>query len=829
MPVEVPAMTTVANTPSVAAAAPAATERAPAEPGVLLSFLPAPRGPRRFALLIVVLSLVVCAALAPFAGRPLARVDAFIPAYEAALMVCDLLTAALLFGRLKYMPSQALLVLASGYLFTAAMVAVHALSFPGAFSPMGLLGAGAQTTAWVYMFWHSGFPIAVLGYALLKESGTAAGVSGRLSTQSIWAAPVIAVASAVGLALLATAGQDLLPAVMHDNGYTGAMIGVVSTVWALCVLALAALWGRRRHSILDIWLMVILCVWLCDVALSAVLNAGRFDLGFYAGRIYGLAAGGALLIVLLLDSDSLYAQSAGQRVFDTSVDLILVVDRRGNFLQVSPSSAAILGLHPDEMVGRNAVDFIWQDDLEHTRGEMRQARRGCEMRCFDARYVHRDGRLIALSWTGVWSEREQRYFFIGRDVTARKEAEDEVRRLNRELEDRVRQRTAELAAARDKLEELHTAEVRYRVLLDSVADYAIFTLDAEGYVENWNGGAERLQGYRAEEIIGRHFSVFYTEDDQLRQHPFHELEVAATRGRYEEEGWRVRKDGSQFWASVTITGVRGADGALFGFAKVARDMTQRRKADEAIRHLNQELEQRVADLRAANSELESFSYSVSHDLRAPLRAIDGFARILLEDHVDAMPAEARRLLEIVRRNSQRMGHLIDDLLAFSRLGRQKLKAEPVHLKALVRQIMEELEAECRGRTVELTVGELGVTPGDPALLKQALTNLLSNAVKFTRNREVATIEVGRRTEPQNGAVYYVRDNGAGFDMQYADKLFAVFQRLHRREDYDGTGVGLAIVQRVINRHGGRVWAEAAVDKGATFYFTLPEVADERVA
>jgi light-regulated signal transduction histidine kinase (bacteriophytochrome) len=234
--------------------------------------------------------------------------------------------------------------------------------------------------------------------------------------------------------------------------------------------------------------------------------------------------------------------------------------------------------------------------------------------------------------------------------------------------------------------------------------------------------------------------------------------------------------------------------------------------------------ERTAELVAANKELDAFSYSVSHDLRAPLRAIDGYARMLEEDYGHTLDAEGNRLLGVVRRNTQRMGQLIDELLAFSRLGREPLRTRPVKLNDLVKQIVEETRAEHSGRIIDIVIGSLGIAEVDPALLKQALVNLLTNAIKFTRDNPAATIEIGSISQIDRGEpiTYYVRDNGAGFDMQYYDKLFGIFQRLHSNAEYPGTGVGLAIVQRVIHRHGGRIWAEAKPGEGATFYFTLEQ-------
>jgi light-regulated signal transduction histidine kinase (bacteriophytochrome) len=242
-----------------------------------------------------------------------------------------------------------------------------------------------------------------------------------------------------------------------------------------------------------------------------------------------------------------------------------------------------------------------------------------------------------------------------------------------------------------------------------------------------------------------------------------------------------------------------------------------------LQQAHDELEQRViertAQLEAANRELEAFSYSISHDLRAPLRAINGFARILLEEHAPDLGEETQEYCQLMRDNAQHMGQLIDDLLAFSRLSRQALSKQPVPPEDLVRQALHDLHAMQEERHIDFRIGALPHCQADPVLLKQVLVNLLSNALKFTSQRQVAVIEVGCR-EAAGEHVYFVKDNGVGFNMAYADKLFGVFQRLHRAEEYEGTGVGLAIVQRIIHRHGGRIWAEAIVSQGATFFFTL---------
>jgi PAS domain S-box-containing protein len=410
------------------------------EHAVFLSTVPAGRDDRRLALAVVVVSLLIFLGLAPFARQPLPPVWPFVPIYESALVISDLITAAILLIQFNILRSRALLALASGYLFTAMMAIAHALTFPGLFAPTGLLGAGPHSTAWLYVFWHGGFPLAVIAYALLKRRNDAMGPSGRSVRGAVVACIGAVVAAAVGLTLLATAGQALLPDIMAGNSNTAALTVVVSAGWMLALVALLLLlWLRRPHTVLDLWLMVVMCAWLFDVALSAILNGARFDLGFYAGRAYGLMAGSFVLLVLLTETGALYAQLAilfeaehqerrreaeeRRRIFETSLDLILVTDRKGNLVRVSPSSLAIIGYCPEDMIGRNAVDFIHAGDLDATRNEMRLARHGKQMRNFATRYLHKDGRIVTLAWSGVWSEPEQRHFFIGRDVTEQKRTE----------------------------------------------------------------------------------------------------------------------------------------------------------------------------------------------------------------------------------------------------------------------------------------------------------------------------------------------------------------------------------------------------------------------
>jgi diguanylate cyclase (GGDEF)-like protein/PAS domain S-box-containing protein len=416
------------------------------EQPTFLTTRPAERGQRRLALLIALFSLSIFIAAAPFARVQLPECWAFIPLYQSALIINDLITTVLLFAQFKILKSRSLLVLACGYLFTALIAFVHLLTFPGAFSQTGLLGAGPQTTAWLYMFWHGFFPLTVIAYAALKDrGGKAKTLAKSRDAGAIACAVSIVVVAICAVTLLTTIGQNFLPSLMLGNHYTAAMIAVVSTVWMFSIAALLILWMRRSRASLDLWLMVVMSAWIFDIALSAVFNAGRFDLGFYVGRLYGLLATTLVLLTLLYEMTGMYARLArllkveqhehqrdmeeGQRIFETSLDLILVTDRQGNFVRVSPSSRAILGYQPEELVGHSAVKFIHHDDLDATRNEMRAARRGRETRNFETRYRHKAGRSVTLAWTGVWSEPEQRHFFIGRDMTEAKKAEEKLRYL----------------------------------------------------------------------------------------------------------------------------------------------------------------------------------------------------------------------------------------------------------------------------------------------------------------------------------------------------------------------------------------------------------------
>jgi light-regulated signal transduction histidine kinase (bacteriophytochrome) len=297
------------------------------------------------------------------------------------------------------------------------------------------------------------------------------------------------------------------------------------------------------------------------------------------------------------------------------------------------------------------------------------------------------------------------------------------------------------------------------------------------------------------------------------------------------ENVRVRKDGTRIEVSTTISPIKDSSGAIIGASNITRDITQRKTDEREIRKLNDELEERVvqrtAQLEEANKELEAFTYSVSHDLRAPLRHIAGFSGLLLEEFGSTLDSQAQHYVRRIEDGTRRMGQLVDELLSLARVGRQSTNLQTTDLNSMVEEVVAILKPEWNDREIEWRIADLPSATCDPTLMKLVFQNLLSNALKYSRPRPRAVIEVGT-TEADGQNVIFVRDNGVGFNMKYRDKLFGVFQRLHRAEEFEGTGVGLATVQRIIKKHGGRVWADGELDRGATFYFTVESTAPAKV-
>ena len=484
--------------------------------------------------------------------------------------------------------------------------------------------------------------------------------------------------------------------------------------------------------------------------------------------------------------DGLGPMEIFRRFISTTDDFaIFALDPQGLIMTWNPGAERIKGWTPKEVIGRHLSTFYPAADVAAHKPRYVLRRATEEGRFEDEGWrVRKDGSMF---WANavVTAVRDDAGNLMGfvkvtRDLTARRHSEDALRQ----------------------------SEERYRLFIESVKDYAMFVLDSTGHIMSWNQGAERLKGYRPEDIVGRHFSVFYTKADRDRHHPEEELAIALREGRYEEEGWRVKKDGTQFWANVTITALFDSDRRHIGFAKVTRDLTERKRAEEGLRH-------RAESYAELNRELDAFSHSVAHDLRAPLRAIQALTEHILEDARPRLAEDDVRSLEAILGSSRQMSLLVQDLLDLSLTARQAPRRVDVDLSALVQRAVEERKAYYPDRRVEVHVQPGLHAEADERLIHLALTNLVDNAIKFTRG-PTALVEFGRDPD----GAFFVRDQGVGFPPEMAPRLFQPFARLHSGLEFPGTGIGLTIVDRIVRRHGGRVWAESHEGKGTTFRFTL---------
>jgi PAS domain S-box-containing protein len=382
----------------------------------------------------------------------------------------------------------------------------------------------------------------------------------------------------------------------------------------------------------------------------------------------------------------------------------------------------------------------------------------------------------------------------------------------------VRRRVeAELRRARDELQ-IEVAERTQQASLLNLTHDTIFVRDVNHVVTYWNRGAQELYGWTSQEAIGQRSRDFL---QTVFPAPVDDIETELLRtGRWEGELTRTKADGTQVVVSSRWSLRRDEQGRPAAILETNNDITPRKRREEEVQRLNEELARRSTELAGANKELEAFAYSVSHDLRAPLRHMAGYTELLQKRISSNLDEKGRRYVEAILDSAKRMGNLIDDLLAFSRIGRAETRMSTVSLEQLVKEALADVRQETDGRNIVWSIGALPDLYGDRSMLKLALVNLLSNAVKFTRTRAPAEIEVGSADANGGEVVVFVKDNGVGFDMKYVNKLFGVFQRLHQSDAFEGTGIGLATVQRIIHRHGGRVWAEGVADAGATFYFSV---------
>jgi len=383
----------------------------------------------------------------------------------------------------------------------------------------------------------------------------------------------------------------------------------------------------------------------------------------------------------------------------------------------------------------------------------------------------------------------------------------------------VRRRVeAELLQARDKLEIEVTERTQQASLLNLTHD-TIFVRDMSDVITYWNHGAQELYGWTAEDAIGKNSqqllqTVFPAPVDDIR------AELLRT-DRWEGELRKTRANGTQVVVASRWSLRRDEQEQAVAILETNNDITDRKRREQEIESLNQELAKRSTELESINKELEAFAYSVSHDLRAPLRHMAGYTELLQKKASSGLDQKSNHYILMMLEAAKRMGNLIDDLLAFSRIGRAETQKTLVSLGQLVREALTEVRQDTEGRNIVWKIGALPDFYGDRSMLRLVLVNLISNAIKFTRTRPQAEIEIGSANGNGDELIVFVRDNGVGFDMKYVNKLFGVFQRLHQAHEFEGTGIGLATVQRIIHRHGGKVWAEGMVESGATFYFSAP--------
>ncbi|ANE53376.1 histidine kinase [Flavisolibacter tropicus] len=482
---------------------------------------------------------------------------------------------------------------------------------------------------------------------------------------------------------------------------------------------------------------------------------------------------------------------------------IFMLDTEGYIKTWNEGAARIKGYTASEIIGKHFSTFYTAEDLESKKPEM-------ELRVALAtgKYeeegwrVRKDGSLFWANVviTALFNEHNKLIGFskVTRDLTDRKEKDERLRQ----------------------------SEERFRSLVEQVTDYGIFMLDEKGRIVSWNEGARRINGYTAQEVIGKYFSIFYPEEDILIGKPAHELKVARREGKYEEEGWRIRKDGSLFWANIVITAVYTDENILIGFSKVVRDLTERKESEKALREsydrfrmLAEELKVTNFELSYANEELEQFTSIVSHDLQEPIRTIKSFLQ-LIDMKLDAKQHEGLKTYISKSINAAtRMRELIQNLLHYSQLSKGEIAKENIEVNALIEEALQNVKSAIDASKAQVVIeNEVGVVYGDRVQLVQLLQNLITNALKFTE-AEQPQIKVTCKYE--KGSVRFaVTDNGIGISKSDIPKVFDIFRRLHTKKDYPGTGIGLAICKKIVERHGGHIWPESEPGKGTTFYFTI---------
>ncbi|MET4335273.1 PAS domain S-box-containing protein [Bradyrhizobium sp. F1.6.2] len=774
-----------------------------------LSTLPATPKDRSAALAIVGVSSILFAVAVPFAGIPLLPVPAFVASYQSALVVADIVTAVLLLSQFAVLRTRALLVLATGYLFTAAAAVVHALTFPGLFSQTGLLGANQQTTVWLYMIWHGGFPLCVLAYAWLKEADGGARIAGSTS-KAICASVVGVVAVMIVLTWIVTAQHGLLPVLLRDGRYTQIMIGVVSFVWSLSFAALVSLWFRRPHSVIDVWLMVVMCAWLFDIALSAIVNVARFDLGFYAGRLYGLCAATFVLAVLLIENVRLQAhtlglvgrlrqQSAldrdyyGKRlalygaVVESANDAIITKTLDGVITGWNKAAEQLFGYAAGEAVGQPIDIIVPEDRKAEVRGILNRVGGNETIAQHETVRIRKDGRRVdvVLNVSPLKSANGQIIGAskIAHDITEEKQAREKLRR---EVEERQR-------------------------IFETSQDLILVT-DGFGNFIQVSPSVKTILGLSPEDMIGHSATEFIHPDDlQKTRDEMRAARRGAVKRSFEARYYHY--DGHE----VTLNWMGTWSEPVKRHFFIGRDLTEKQAAEAQFRHVQK------------MDSIGQLTGGVAHDFNNVLTVITGTIGILADAVADR--PELAAITKLIDDAAERGAQLTKHLLAFAR--KQPLQPREIDVNALT------LEA---AKLLHPTLGEqITIMPQltedawpaliDPGQLSTAILNLALNArdampdggtlVLETRNifLDDGYASMNPDVMAGNYVMIAVSDTGSGIPPELIDRVFDPF--FTTKEVGKGTGLGLSMVFGFVKQSGGHIKIYSEEGHGTSVKIYLP--------